>query len=287
VCGSTSARPLLDLPYDAAPLDRYLRVFYAGRLDPERLAGNRYRLVACEACGLAYQRDVPDPSFLAELYGELIDETEAELQQRRGLAVRQAYASQVEQAIAFWGRPPTELEVLDFGAGAGMWLRFARAYGCRTTAVELTAGDAVEGADRVLATADLPGATFHYANAEQVFEHLVDPVEELRRIARSLRPGGIVRVAVPSSVDLDRALAAADWAAPKGSPTSLNAVAPLEHLNCYRGTSLARLGQEAGLTPFRYPLRLQLDPRARPADLVEAMRSRVRRSTPVAYFRNG
>jgi SAM-dependent methyltransferase len=287
VCGGRSASVRMDLPYDAPPIEQYLLSFYGGRLDPARLAGERYRLMRCPDCSLVYQRDVPAADFLAELYGELIDEPEAELQRRRGLAVRRAYASQVERAVSLFGLPSVELDVLDFGAGSGMWLRFAQAYGCRTAAVELTvgAGGTVPGADRTYAVDALPEAAFHYVNAEQVFEHLVDPALEMDRIARSLRPGGIVRVGVPSTTGLDPALAASDWSAPKGTARSLNAVAPLEHLNCYAGRSLQRLGVDGGLEPFRPPWRSYLVADFRPAELVAAVRDRVRRVSGVAYFR--
>ena len=62
-----------------------------------------------------------------------------------------------------------------------------------------------------------------------------------------------------------------NWEAPKGSRNSLNPVAPLEHVNCFRATSLTRMASIAGLREIRMPLTLQYGYMARwrrPAGLV-------------------
>jgi SAM-dependent methyltransferase len=94
---------------------------------------------------------------------------------------------------------------------------------------------------------EIPARRFDLINAEQVFEHLPEPLDTLRHLSRGLKPGGLLRIGVPNGTGLKQSLAAWDWTAPKGSARSLNAVAPLEHLNCFTRTSLLVLAETAGL----------------------------------------
>jgi hypothetical protein len=80
---------------------------------------------------------------------------------------------------------------------------------------------------------ELPVDRFHFINAEQVFEHLVAPAQVMQWLAGSLVHGGLLRISVPNGAGVESLVAQADWAASKGSPRSLNAIAPLEHINCH------------------------------------------------------
>jgi hypothetical protein len=72
-------------------------------------------------------------------------------------------------------------------------------------------------------------------------------------------------------------LADPDWSAPKGSPASLNAVAPLEHVNCFDHGALVAIGVAAGLEPFGFPLGVDL---AGSRDLRTALGAVKRRFVP-------
>lgn len=266
VCGAAAPPPFVSLPYAQDPMRAYLRDFYDGKFDESLVADRRFELCDCPGCGLVYQREVPDDALLAHLYGHAAAEDPDELNARRGLDVRLGYADEIESFLRHFGRPPSGVEVLDFGSGAGHWLQMAAAFGCRTWGSELGEG----ATDRIAAAGHsfvdlehLPADTFDYVNTEQVVEHLVEPRETVDALAASLRPGGILRISVPNGSDIRERLRDADWTAAKGSARSLNAVAPLEHLNCFSPASLERLGRGAGLTPFSYRLRTQLHPLTR------------------------
>jgi len=277
VCRSGESRQLLDLAFDSPPIDSYLKTFYDGRLDPAQLSGGRFVLSRCASCELVFQRDVPDDDFLSDLYGAIVRGSGSE--GSRGLRVRQGYSFQIEQVLKHWNLPPEQVQILDFGAGAGDWLNMAAAYGCSTYAVELAPSRQAVLAGRgqtVLEIADLPAERFHFINTEQVFEHLVDPLTELRRLAGALRPGGLVRISVPNGTDVESRLAIADWAAPKGSPRSLNAVAPLEHINCFNHRSVVALGERVGLRRFDYSTRQYMDSWERARFIASAVAHRLK-----------
>jgi SAM-dependent methyltransferase len=279
VCGAGDARHLVTLPYDEPPLDRYLEDFYQGRLRVEPLAGWDFVLERCGDCGLVYQRFVPAADVLHELYDQVAVAAPDDVASRRGLRVRQAYAADIELAIAHLGGDPAGLRVLDHGAGTGLWLQMAAAYGCRTAATELSD----PGRERLAALGhevfdpdELPSGRFDLINSEQVFEHLLDPAASIASLGAALRPGGLLRLSVPNGSDISSRLEVGDWLAPKGSAASLNAVAPLEHVNCFDHGSLHRLATSAGLAPFRFPIRRHLDPMARLRPAAGALLHRLR-----------
>jgi SAM-dependent methyltransferase len=258
VCAAEPCRVVLDLPYDTDPISAYLKTFYSGRFDLSLVAGERFEVDKCLHCGLLFQRFVPNPPLLNELYGSVAIADRQEVGRTRGLSVRQSYSHQVEQMIMYWGGDPSALRVLDFGSGTGLWLRMVDAYGCEAHAAELVASHATQLEARgvtVHLVDRLPVENFHFINAEQVFEHLVAPAEVVRRLARSLVPGGLLRISVPNGASIESLLGEPDWTAPKGSPRSLNAIAPLEHINCFTRASLITLGVRASLHPFEHPFR--------------------------------
>jgi trans-aconitate methyltransferase len=94
---------------------------------------------------------------------------------------------------------------------------------------------------------------FDFINAEQIFEHLVEPREALARLHGALAPGGVIRINVPDGRNIKRNLERPDWNSPEDSPNSLNDVAPLQHLNSYNFDALVRMGERVGLREVEIP----------------------------------
>jgi SAM-dependent methyltransferase len=280
VCADPGVDRLADLAFDEPPLAGYLDAFYEGRIDPADLASARYRLVRCTGCGLLYQQEVLDPAGMAWLYGDVNGWDHEATSRSRDLSVRLRYLGDQERLVRHLGRAPADIEVLDLGAGAGLWLDLAQALGLVTNGVEANPGAAADLArrgHRVLALEDLPDDTFDFVNTEQVMEHLAEPAEVGAALARSLRSGGLLRISVPNATGIADRLARADWQAPKGSAGSLNAVAPLEHVNGFDHRSLLVLGERLGLEPFVHGLRTEIHATARIRYAASAVLHRVRR----------
>lgn len=254
VCLSIEGRSLFKASFSDNTIATYLRTFYSDQIDPGSLAEEDYELIQCLDCELVYQRNILDPAGLKELYDGIASSSLQATQRKRGLADRRKYSFQVEQAIKFVGKSPSCIEVLDFGSGWGLWLDMAAAYGCQTSAVELSvarSGSRSMSRHKLFGLLELPGEQFHYVNADQVFEHLADPAAALKHLVMALLPGGLIRLSVPNGSQIPDLLKAPDWAAAKGSRRSLNAVAPLEHINCFNHNALMALTEEVGdLTPF-------------------------------------
>lgn len=271
---------MFDASFGEPPISTYLEACYGGRLDPRRLDGGRYVLVRCDLCELIYQRHVLTMTGLTELYSTISSSTYEATQAKRGLADRRRYSHDVEQAIKYFECPPVDLSLLDFGAGWGLWLDMAAAYGCGVSAVELSTVRRARFTHEVFSLETLPPDRFHYINSDQVFEHLVDPAGALRHLVTALRPGGLLRISVPYGDGVPQLMGAPDWSAPKGTASSLNAVAPLEHVNCFNHKALVTLATNVGrLERFRYPVRQSLDRFERVRFIIAGLTQAIREPT--------
>ncbi len=259
-CASPGFETLRTLPYADPVMRGYLDRFYegVGRVDHAALAGAEYAAAACRTCGAFFQRDIPDHTLLEQLYEHWIDPVKVfECYERRQPLMHYVFlARQVEMAIRFLEQPPGALKLLDLGMGWGDWCRFGNAFGCETYGLEISASRiacARERGIRVLDYTELETHTFDMINAEQVFEHLPDPLETLRALRPRLKSGGLLWMAVPNGADLRRRIAQWDWTVPKDHPDSLNALAPLEHLNGFTHDALVHMAALAGLKPVAVP----------------------------------
>jgi|LSQX01.1.fsa_nt_gb SAM-dependent methyltransferase len=260
VCQGTGARRLLELPYDRGPVYRYLKRYYEekGRFEGEYLEGAVYRVVECARCGLLYQEFVPTDALLDRVYGVWIDPVAAAARSEapRGARVLNLVA---ELALLYHWRRGARLKVLDYGMGHGHWCAMAKLFGHEVHGFEVedTRNQNAENrlGIRVVRYDEIPAGGYDYINSTSVFEHLPEPLAILKHLSAGLKPGGIVRLAVPDGRRIRRLLGTRDPVFTKGHPRSLNDIVPLQHLNCFRARSLRQLGLAAGLVPCRPPLR--------------------------------
>ncbi len=259
-CRGVISRCLYECRYDEPPISDYVRHYYeaVGIVEMERLRGANYRLLQCGDCGLVYQQEVPDDALLERLYEHWIDPELAKGRdrQRRELASYSMHAQEILQLLTALGRP-RDVRVLDFGMGWGDWASMARALGCETFGVEISRSRIEHARELGIPVVDpgrLADERFDLINAEQVFEHLPEPLETLRTLASALRPGGLIKVCVPNGRSIVRRLRRADWSAPRDTRRSLHAVQPLEHLNCFDHAALVAMGHRAGLRVAMIPM---------------------------------
>jgi ubiquinone/menaquinone biosynthesis C-methylase UbiE len=169
-------------------------------------------------------------------------------------------ASEIAALVAKFDRPPYSLKFLDFGMGWGEWVRLARAFGVQAHGAEFSQARLAFARSQALPVVtwdEISTQQFDLIRADQVFEHLAQPLATLQYLARSLKQGGVLKIGVPDGSDIRRRLLIDDWSAPKGSRNSLNAVAPLEHINCFSRNALLAMATKAGLRPVRSRLLLQ------------------------------
>lgn len=258
ICGSETCNTLFSCQFTEDPTSSFLRAFYSDRVDLQRLAGGLFEVAKCQQCGFIWQKYVLGQRLMLKLYEEWIAPDEAH---DRALDQPISKSFQLAQEAAliglFFGTPPREIEVLDFGMGWGSWCLMAKAFGYQAWGTELSQKRILyakeQGID-VMSWEDIGDHKFHFINAEQVFEHISQPLETLRYLVNSLNPGGLIHLSVPDGRNIERKLARGDWMAPKGSAWSLNPVSPLEHINCFTHASLTQMANRVGLQRARIPL---------------------------------
>ena len=137
--------------------------------------------------------------------------------------------------------------------GWGYWSRMAQAHGFEVVGFELSKQRSEYARQMGVTVIDaLPasGAGFDCVYANQVLEHLPDPLQTLVDLCRQLKPEGIVCLRVPDGRGVATRLEQRGW-----SP-ELEAIHPLEHINCFTRKTLISFASKAGLKPFNPPLRL-------------------------------
>lgn len=260
-CASSTFQQIYEAQYDEPPIKDYLDEFYSphGGVEFEYLDGADYILCQCDVCGMIFQRDIPSETLMERLYEQWIhpEKALAHHQKKHGLEYYSRYAQEIMQIISYFEQKPSQLNFLDFGMGWGKWALMAKAFGCDSYGIELSEERityAKLNGIKVIGWDEIQQHRFDFINTEQVFEHISEPLNTLKYLKAALRPHGVVKVSVPGANDIDRRLKIMDWKSPKGSANSLNPVAPLEHINCFRRSSLVKMAKAAGMEEVFIPM---------------------------------
>ena len=241
-------------------LDSHYRA--QGYVKWEWLEGTDYVVCSCNDCGLIFQRHVPTEALLCELYdGMIAPKPLARLEARR-LTVDNFEQIGGELSLLFrrLGKHPTEVSFLDYGFGHGRWARVAAAMGATVYATEISPEKIAMAAGigvRIIDDSALDTMRFDIVHTEQVFEHLTDPARDFRRLSAALKPGGLMKVAVPprgrigqrlqSDGMIGRSPQEAEWNAKASRLPHLKdyvSILPLEHLNAYSAASIEHLARQ-------------------------------------------
>lgn len=164
-------------------------------------------IVRCERCGLVLRNPQPSDEELAAIYtsGYFLGDTGQGSETNR--LKRETAAGYLNEIEAATGRPPRGMRLLEVGPGLGNLLIEAVARGYDVTGVEYSPSAAHTANERIgapvvlrgsLSTVALTEGSFDVAVLADVLEHTRDPLNDLSRLWRLLKPGGTLFVAVPS-----------------------------------------------------------------------------------------
>lgn len=258
-CEGTDYRIFYKAPLDRGPINEYLTRRYSGRVDADLLSGADYRLAECADCRCIFQQKIPGQHVSRLLYERWITPDSSKLR-RQDVVYGSYVAQEIMQLVYFLGNRPSRVKTLDFGMGWGRWAIFAKGMGCESCGYEFSEPNADFGASNgisMLPYEDIPGNDFDIINLDQVLEHLPEPKQTLQHLKRGLKPGGLLKISVPSVANIDKRLAAIDWTAPYDGPRSMMPLAPLEHLNYFRSHTFRVLSKQLGLRRVFIPIRVQ------------------------------
>ena len=253
-------------------------VLYAGLEDRAfRTAPGRWTLARCSACRSAFLDPRPTPATIGLAYRSYYTHADAAAQPptvgglRLGLAhdyrrarwgyrqgraipggrllarVLPARGAIVDRDVRHLPAKPGG-RLLDVGCGDGAFVAHMAALGWRAEGVDPDAAaiagaraaglKVTEGTLSAVDDADHAGA-YDAITMSHVMEHVHDPAEELERVARLLRPGGLLWIATPNLESLGHRRFRKAWLG----------LDPPRHLVLFTHNSLERLLRSAGLVP--------------------------------------
>lgn len=253
-CNSKDINEIYSSPYEDDIMTSYLNNFYnpQGRIEHDFLKGIDYTLVECVNCQLIYQQFIPDGFLMNKLYEEWIDPSFAHGNSlKRNLRYHTKNSYEIIDVIQESKKLPNELSFLDFGMGWSEWCIMANAFGVVVYGTELSKeriDHALKNGINIVDWDDLPNHQFDFINTEQVFEHIPEPLETMKHLIKSLKKGCLIKISVPNCMNIKRNLKSPNWSESANSERSLNAAAPLEHINCFNATSIIKMGEKCGLT---------------------------------------
>lgn len=206
LCGEEAGAPVLEAPDPLPPPD----------------AGLVFAVVRCAHCGLTYTNPRPNEHTISRFYP-------ADYRpHRRGGKLKQS-----RPVRPFWsrvaGRPcrerrgalpwPGPGRLLDFGCGAGTFLKTMADQGWQVTGLDAAVGAVAQVREEHGLTAlvgtlphpDLRPGSFDVVTMWHSLEHVHHPLATLREIYRLLVPGGKLIVATPNIASIPFRLFGASW----------------------------------------------------------------------------
>ena len=265
ICSHSDTVELYTAPFAQAPIGPFLEEQYAPvghGIDLSVLGDAQYCLHRCPNCELVFQKNIPGDELMHILYERWIDAdvTKENHRVQDDVNLFNGYANEISLIVDMNGKIPDEQRFLDFGMGWAKWACMAKAFGVTAEGCELSE-KRIENARQlgvgICDWDDIPGGNYDFINTEQVYEHIGDPLETLCHLKQGLASGGLIKISVPPSVGIDKRLQKMNWKAARGSKEDLNAVFPLEHINCYKWKTFEVLADKAGMEIVSIPMRKQ------------------------------
>ncbi len=156
-------------------------------------------IVKCRRCGLVYQNPIPSNGEIIEAYDGVVDQRYEE--------ERSGRIETFSRDLAMVHRHERSGKILDVGCHLGLFLEVAKTNGWDTTGVEPSRWSVERARERGLAvqhgtldSVQIQPESFDVVTMWDVIEHVVDPLAELKRMHRVLKPNGLLAL---STMDVD------------------------------------------------------------------------------------
>ena len=243
-------------------LDQFLhesiqRNFGVAEIDVfELVKGLEYRLFECANCGLIFQPNCFSEEYMGHIYQQRSLAPEVQARDTiRQMHKSAFYAGEVVTMIRMFRRNPEKIDVLDYGMGWGHWCSMAKAYGCNAFGFDVSERKKEFARQNGIKTVDeLTANSFDYINTEQVLEHVLYPLDTVKQLYDSLKPGGILKISVPNGEHINRSKLRNSKHLPM---KNLYLVSPLMHINTFNCKAIATMAATAGLKPAKIPTRFE------------------------------
>lgn len=245
-CYSINIKLIFSISYSHQKLVLFLKEYYGENITKylKDLKNYSYNLLECNACLTIFQENIPTDEFSFILYEEIISK-EKSLEKKLSLDTK-VYKNYLDEIIALQkliGKKNYEISVLEFGAGWGMWSKFAQSlnFKCFTNEISLTRVDFIKKNNiNNLENLYDYNDNFDIIYADQVFEHINYPKETLKLLYDKLKKNGLIYLKFPDSKNFKKKLK-------KNYSPKKDCAHPLEHINLYNTKSFQKMIEDLSL----------------------------------------
>jgi SAM-dependent methyltransferase len=174
---------------------------------PSRLYAHHH-LVRCARCGFRYAQRIPSTEELQRMYagyGTVRD-------------LSPITAERYDDLLGKFAPYKRSARILEVGCGGGLFLDRARSAGWTTHGTEFDGAvvSEVKGRGHTMHLGPLighpwPAEHFDVVLSIEVVEHLIHPLDDLREMVRTLRPGGVLYITTPNFNSISKWLAYGKW----------------------------------------------------------------------------
>lgn len=172
----------------------------------KRVCGDRFSVVSCKDCGIAWTSPLPDEAEIAQFYPE---EYHGKSGRQRfmpviELLVRLSRKKRAKEIVRLnLGKPG---KILDIGCGRGWMLSILKDWGWEACGTELSLESSsfareklhLNVATKKVSDCAFPADHFDVVTLWHVLEHLHDPLSTMKEINRVLKNNGALIVEVPN-----------------------------------------------------------------------------------------
>ena len=244
VCKSTNTELFVKLSsdYQKEKLVEYDLKYYEGKLKTI-FSETQYKINHCNDCDHLYYSEPPELNQLSEMYLAHAVNLKKKHKNIQGNNF-DILKSLIKKYIYIWGKDNPK--ILDYGSGAGIWSQAAYDIGEDVTAFEPYI-ERVEhtGYEMINDLNDLKKQKFDIIFLNQVLEHTLDPIFELRIIRDLTKDDSILISSVPNAGAISKKYFIKTWPYHNTS----HVMAPFQHLHGFSQKSFLKAHERAG---FKY-----------------------------------
>ncbi len=162
------------------------------------------KIFKCGHCSVEFMNPVYSDEYLADYYSKYYEGADNSLQEQSALeGQRRNNAVKMDILAKFIEKPGN---LFDFGCGNGNFLEYTKKLGWQGEGYDVDCAAMKPVADRLgtkiycgdFIETDVPEASFDLVHAHHVVEHLKDPVRDIKKLHKLIKPGGYLYVAVPN-----------------------------------------------------------------------------------------
>ena len=253
ICSNSINESIISIPLNDPvivnyqKLERFFSDTFLTKYPSEIFSEFNFRIQFCKECEFYFNSNVLNDEGMSLLYNEWLDQTKLStyyscmspnINEKCRLDIMEKYFKK-------------KINVLDFGAGYGNFLKLAKANKFNLFAFDLSINKNVylENELGVKLIGDLMKYKnyFHLFNLNQVLEHIADPLNLVIDLKNCLTEDGILFISTPNCINTGQLLREN-----KFDDKLWEQLTPFQHINAFNNKSLRLIGKNADwpLTTF-------------------------------------